>query len=72
MTRGSARERLEAALARIDDPKGEGARACLTVYREAAQPRPRPPMRARAPAFRSGRSMAPSSASRICSTSPAR
>jgi aspartyl-tRNA(Asn)/glutamyl-tRNA(Gln) amidotransferase subunit A len=33
----SARERLEAALARIDDPKGEGARACLTVYREQAK-----------------------------------
>ncbi len=33
----SSRERLAAALARIDDPKGEGARACLTVYREAAQ-----------------------------------
>ncbi len=32
-----ARDRLEAALARIDDPKGEGARACLTVYREAAK-----------------------------------
>ncbi len=32
----SARERLEAALARIDDTAGEGARACLTVYREAA------------------------------------
>jgi len=32
----SARERLESALARIDDPKGEGVRACLTVYREAA------------------------------------
>jgi aspartyl-tRNA(Asn)/glutamyl-tRNA(Gln) amidotransferase subunit A len=31
------RERLEAALERIDDPKGEGARACLTVYREAAR-----------------------------------
>ncbi len=37
MTRLSARERLDAALARIDDPQGEGARACLTVYREAAQ-----------------------------------
>src|SRR5512139_3655131 len=37
MARNSARERLEAALARIDDPKGEGARACLTVYREAAR-----------------------------------
>ena len=33
----SARERLEAALARIEDPKGEGARACLTVYREQAK-----------------------------------
>src|SRR5678816_598479 len=37
MARNSARERLEAALARIDDPKGEGARACLTVYREQAK-----------------------------------
>src|SRR5690349_9893332 len=33
----SACERLEAALERIDDPKGEGARACLTVYREQAK-----------------------------------
>jgi len=33
----SSRERLEAALARIDDPKGEGARACLTVYRDQAK-----------------------------------
>ena len=33
----SARERLEVALGRIDDPKGEGARACLTVYREQAK-----------------------------------
>src|SRR5258708_5158759 len=32
----TSRERLEAALARIDDPNGEGARACLTVYREQA------------------------------------
>jgi aspartyl-tRNA(Asn)/glutamyl-tRNA(Gln) amidotransferase subunit A len=32
----SARERLAAALARIEDPKGEGARACLTIYREQA------------------------------------
>jgi aspartyl-tRNA(Asn)/glutamyl-tRNA(Gln) amidotransferase subunit A len=31
------RERLEAALDRIDDPKGEGTRACLTVYREQAK-----------------------------------
>lgn len=30
-------EWLEAALARIDDPKGEGGRACLTVYREQAK-----------------------------------
>ncbi|HEY4139795.1 MAG TPA: amidase [Pseudolabrys sp.] len=30
-------ERLQAALACIDDPKGEGARACLTVYREQAK-----------------------------------
>ena len=32
----SARERLDAALSRIDDPKGEGGRTCLTVYREQA------------------------------------
>ena len=32
----SSRERLAAALARIDDSAGEGARACLTVYREQA------------------------------------
>jgi aspartyl-tRNA(Asn)/glutamyl-tRNA(Gln) amidotransferase subunit A len=37
MSKASARERLDAALARIDDPKGEGARACLTVYREQAK-----------------------------------
>jgi aspartyl-tRNA(Asn)/glutamyl-tRNA(Gln) amidotransferase subunit A len=37
MNRESACDRLEAALARIDDPAGEGARACLTVYREAAR-----------------------------------
>ncbi len=33
----TAGERLQAALARIDDPGGEGARACLTVYRDAAR-----------------------------------
>ena len=33
----SARERLDAALMRIDDLSGEGMRACLTVYRKAAQ-----------------------------------
>lgn len=32
-----SRDRLERALARIADPKGEGARACLTVYGEAAR-----------------------------------
>jgi aspartyl-tRNA(Asn)/glutamyl-tRNA(Gln) amidotransferase subunit A len=37
MNRESACDRLEAALARIDDPAGEGARACLTVYRESAR-----------------------------------
>ncbi len=37
MTRISARDRLDSALARIDDPAGEGARACLTVYRDAAR-----------------------------------
>lgn len=36
MTKISARERLEAALSRIDDPNGEGERTCLTVYREQA------------------------------------
>ena len=33
----SVRDRLEEALARIADPKGEGARACLTVYSDAAR-----------------------------------
>jgi aspartyl-tRNA(Asn)/glutamyl-tRNA(Gln) amidotransferase subunit A len=33
----SSRDRLEHALARIADPAGEGARACLTVYAEAAR-----------------------------------
>src|ERR1700710_1428582 len=37
MSKLSSRERLDAALARTDDPKGEGARACLTVYREQAK-----------------------------------
>jgi aspartyl-tRNA(Asn)/glutamyl-tRNA(Gln) amidotransferase subunit A len=37
MTKHSHRERLEAALARIADPKGEGARACLTLYAEEAR-----------------------------------
>src|SRR5437660_10363282 len=33
----SVRDRTEQALARIADPKGEGARACLTVYTDAAR-----------------------------------
>src|SRR5256714_15427555 len=33
----SVRDRLEQALALIADPKGEGARACLTVYADAAR-----------------------------------
>jgi aspartyl-tRNA(Asn)/glutamyl-tRNA(Gln) amidotransferase subunit A len=37
MAKSSTRDRLEAALARIADPAGEGARACLTVYIEAAR-----------------------------------
>jgi aspartyl-tRNA(Asn)/glutamyl-tRNA(Gln) amidotransferase subunit A len=37
MTGISVRERLEAALISIDDLRGEGMRACLTVYREAAR-----------------------------------
>jgi hypothetical protein len=35
--RRSARDRLEEALVRIADPKGEGARACLTVYTQSAR-----------------------------------
>jgi aspartyl-tRNA(Asn)/glutamyl-tRNA(Gln) amidotransferase subunit A len=37
MKRIPATERLQAALAKIEDPKGEGARACLTIYRDAAR-----------------------------------
>jgi len=37
MKASSCRDRLERALARIADPKGEGARACLSVYAEAAR-----------------------------------
>lgn len=33
----SSRDRLEQALNRISDPKGEGARACLTIYADAAR-----------------------------------
>jgi aspartyl-tRNA(Asn)/glutamyl-tRNA(Gln) amidotransferase subunit A len=37
MTKSFHRERLEAALSRITDPKGEGARACLTLYADEAR-----------------------------------
>ncbi len=37
MTRRSCRDRLEEALSRIADTKGEGKRACLTVYADAAR-----------------------------------
>ena len=33
----SVRDRTEQALSKIADPKGEGARACLTVYADAAR-----------------------------------
>jgi aspartyl-tRNA(Asn)/glutamyl-tRNA(Gln) amidotransferase subunit A len=33
----SCRDRVEQALARIADPKGQGARVCLTVYADAAR-----------------------------------
>jgi aspartyl-tRNA(Asn)/glutamyl-tRNA(Gln) amidotransferase subunit A len=37
MNRPSCRDRLEQALSRIADPNGEGSRACLTVYADAAR-----------------------------------
>ncbi len=37
MSKASARDRLEQALARIADPTGEGKRACLTVYADTAR-----------------------------------
>jgi aspartyl-tRNA(Asn)/glutamyl-tRNA(Gln) amidotransferase subunit A len=37
MPQDSARDRLAQALSRIADPKGEGRRACLTVYAETAR-----------------------------------
>lgn len=37
MSEASSVDRLLAALARIDDATGEGARACLTVYRNQAE-----------------------------------
>lgn len=36
-TQTSARDRLTHALARIDDPAGQGRFACLTIYRDSAQ-----------------------------------
>ncbi|MBV8792645.1 MAG: amidase, partial [Pseudolabrys sp.] len=36
MPENSSAAGLEQALARINDPKGEGARCCLTIYREEA------------------------------------
>src|SRR5690348_16482226 len=37
MSKASARDRVEQALARITDPAGEGKRACLTIYADAAR-----------------------------------
>src|SRR4051794_21743473 len=37
MSKATSRNRLEQVLARIADPKGEGARACLTVYADSAK-----------------------------------
>jgi aspartyl-tRNA(Asn)/glutamyl-tRNA(Gln) amidotransferase subunit A len=37
MTQHKVRDRLEAALDRIADPQGEGARTCLTVYADGAR-----------------------------------
>jgi aspartyl-tRNA(Asn)/glutamyl-tRNA(Gln) amidotransferase subunit A len=37
MKKKTARARLDEALARIADPTGEGARACLTVYADSAR-----------------------------------
>jgi aspartyl-tRNA(Asn)/glutamyl-tRNA(Gln) amidotransferase subunit A len=37
MSKASARDRVEKALARIADPAGEGSRACLTIYADTAR-----------------------------------
>src|ERR1044072_7449979 len=37
MSKASARDRLQQPSARIADPAGEGKRACLTVYADAAR-----------------------------------
>ncbi len=37
MAQTSARDHLEACLEQINDPRGEGARTCLTVYAAAAR-----------------------------------
>src|SRR5260221_12208123 len=37
MSKPSSRDRLEQALIRINDPAGEGTRACLTIYADGAR-----------------------------------
>src|SRR5437868_5731120 len=37
MSKPSSRDRLERALTQINDPAGEGARACLTIYADSAR-----------------------------------
>src|SRR5689334_18741191 len=37
MSKASSRDRLEQAFTKINDPNGEGARACLTVYADSAK-----------------------------------
>jgi aspartyl-tRNA(Asn)/glutamyl-tRNA(Gln) amidotransferase subunit A len=37
MAQPTSRERVEAALSRINDPAGEGSRSCLTVYADASR-----------------------------------
>src|SRR5258707_8168181 len=37
MSNPSPRDRLEQALIRINDPAGEGTRACLTIYADSAR-----------------------------------
>src|SRR5215218_378839 len=37
MSKASSRDRLDRALTKINDPAGEGARACLTVYADSAR-----------------------------------
>src|SRR5262245_42540487 len=37
MSKATSRDRLERALTQINDPKGEGTRACLTIYADSAK-----------------------------------